>query len=132
VSSVEAATRGTELPALKLRPVLLQIVLIGTTVLMLYPIVVMVFSAFKSTGDIYDQPFAVPDFGNLANFVKIITQTNFLVYLSNSVIVTGGAILSILVLGGMAAYGLPDCLRITIGTRQDMWASAAALEEFLT
>ncbi len=37
-----------------------------------------------------------------------------------------------ILLRGMAAYGLPDCLRITIGTRQDMRASAAALEEFLT
>ena len=106
MSSVAAATRATGLPAFKLQPVLLQIVLVSTTILMLYPIVVMVFSAFKSTGDIYDQPFAVPDFGNVANFIKIITQTNFLVYLANSFVVTGGAILTILVLGGMAAYGL--------------------------
>ncbi len=106
MSREAAATRGAGLPAFKLQPVLLQIVLVGTTILMLYPIVVMVFSAFKSTGEIYDQPFAVPDFSNLANFVKIITQTNFLLYLSNSVIVTLGAILSILALGGMAAYGL--------------------------
>ena len=106
MSRAAAATRGAGLPAFKLQPILLQIVLVGTTILMLYPIVVMVFSAFKSTGEIYDQPFAVPDFGNLTNFVKIITQTNFLVYLSNSVIVTVGAILSILALGGMAAYGL--------------------------
>ena len=106
MSKAAAATRGAGLPTFKLQPILLQIVLVGTTILMLYPIVVMVFSAFKSTGEIYDQPFAVPDFGNLTNFVKIITQTNFLVYLSNSVIVTVGAILSILALGGMAAYGL--------------------------
>jgi histidinol-phosphate aminotransferase len=37
-----------------------------------------------------------------------------------------------ILLRGLAAYGLPDCLRITIGTRQDMRASATALEEFLT
>jgi histidinol-phosphate aminotransferase len=36
-----------------------------------------------------------------------------------------------ILLRGMAAYGLPDRLRITIGTRQDMRASLAALEEFL-
>ena len=93
-------------PKFQLQPIMMQVILIGTAVLMLYPIVIMVFSAFKPTGEIYDQPFALPDFGNLGNFVKIITQTNFVVYLTNSFIVTGSAILSILVFGSMAAYGL--------------------------
>ena len=30
---------------------------------------------------------------------------------------------------GMAAYGLADCLRITIGTEEEMLATAAALAE---
>jgi len=37
-----------------------------------------------------------------------------------------------ILLRGVGAYGLPDCVRITIGTRQDMRASADALGEFLT
>jgi histidinol-phosphate aminotransferase len=36
-----------------------------------------------------------------------------------------------ILLRGVGAYGLPDCVRITIGTRQDMRASADALGEFL-
>jgi raffinose/stachyose/melibiose transport system permease protein len=91
---------------MKLQPFLLQVLLIGTSIIMLYPILIMVFSAFKETGEIYDRPFAIPDFTNLVNFGKIITQTNFLVYLTNSFIVTGGAILLILVFGSMAAYAL--------------------------
>lgn len=107
MTAMAAATRETRgLPTFKLQPVLMQIVLISTTILMLYPIVVMVFSAFKPTGDIYDQPFALPDFTNFTNFVKIITETNFPVYLTNSFIITGTSILSILVFGSMAAYAL--------------------------
>ncbi len=91
---------------IKLQPFLLQVLLIANSVLMLYPILVMVFSAFKDTGQIYDSPFSVPDFTNLVNFGKIITQTNFVTYLVNSFIVTGSAILLILTFGSMAAYGL--------------------------
>ena len=101
------ATRETpRLPAFKFHAALVQVILIATTILMLYPIIVMVFSAFKPTGDIYDRPFAIPDFTDLSNFVKIITQTNFLVYLSNSFVITGASILAILVFGSMAAYAL--------------------------
>ncbi len=99
-----AATRRP--PPIGLQPFLLQILLVANSILMLYPILVMVFSAFKNTGDIYDRPFAIPDFTNLANFGKIISQTNFLVYLGNSFVVTGSAILLILAFGSMAAYGL--------------------------
>lgn len=85
---------------------LLQLLLVANTFLMLFPIVIMVFSAFKPTNDIFRQPFAVPDFTNLINFVAIWTETNFVRYLFNSFFVTGTAIVLILVLGTMAAYAI--------------------------
>jgi raffinose/stachyose/melibiose transport system permease protein len=85
---------------------LLQILLVANTFLMLFPIVIMVFSAFKPTPQIFTQPFAVPDFTNLVNFTAIWTDTNFLRYLANSFFVTGSAIVLILVLGTMAAYAI--------------------------
>ena len=89
-ATVPAEARPRRPSPMKLQPFLLQVPLIGTSIIMLYPILIMVFSAFKETGEIYDRPFAIPDFTNLVNFGKIITQTNFLVYLTNSFIVTGG------------------------------------------
>ncbi len=106
VVTLPAATHARGPSPLKLQPLLLQVLLIANSILMLYPIIIMIFSAFKETGEIYDRPFAVPDFTNLVNFDKIIAQTNFLVYLGNSFVVTGGAIFLILTLGSMAAYGL--------------------------
>ncbi|MCD7061371.1 carbohydrate ABC transporter permease [Pelagibacterium xiamenense] len=85
---------------------LLQVILIANTVLMLFPVVIMVFSGFKSNMEIFNNPFAVPDFANLSNYIDVWTQTNFVRYLFNSVFVTGFSLLLILVLGTMAAYAI--------------------------
>ncbi|MBF0677723.1 MAG: carbohydrate ABC transporter permease [Devosia sp.] len=85
---------------------LLQIILIANTVIMLAPIVIMVFSAFKTTPQIFQSPFSIPDFTQVSNFAKIWTQTNFLRYLMNSFIVTGASMVLILTLGTMAAYAI--------------------------
>jgi raffinose/stachyose/melibiose transport system permease protein len=85
---------------------LIQIILVGNTIVMLAPILIMIFSAFKSTQEIFKAPFAIPDFSNLVNFAKIWEQTNFLRYLLNSFVVTGASMALILTLGTMAAYAL--------------------------
>ena len=83
-----------------------QAVLWFTTFVMLYPILVVVFSAFKSTAEIYASPFAPPASLNLSNLETIWRETTFPRYLANSVLVTGASILSIVVAGTMAAYAL--------------------------
>ena len=85
---------------------LIQIILVANTVIMLAPILIMIFSAFKSTQQIFKSPFGFPDFANLVNFTKIWEQTNFLRYLLNSFVVTGASMALILTLGTMAAYAL--------------------------
>jgi len=85
---------------------LIQIILVTSTVVMLAPIIIMVFSAFKSTPEIFKSPFGIPDFTNIGNFTKIWTQTNFVRYLLNSFIVTGASMALILTLGTMAAYAI--------------------------
>lgn len=83
-----------------------QIFLLANTFVMLAPIVVMVFSAFKTTQEIFQSPFAIPDFLAVGNFVRIWTETNFVRYLLNSVVVTGSSMALILTLGTMAAYAI--------------------------
>lgn len=80
--------------------------LAGNTVLMLYPIVIMVFSAFKTTAEIFDAPFAAPDFTYLENFRRIWGETSLPGYFLNSVAITASSIALTLVLGTMAAYAL--------------------------
>jgi raffinose/stachyose/melibiose transport system permease protein len=88
------------------RDALLQVLLVGNSILMLYPIVVMLFSGFRTNAELFASPFGLPDFANLANFEKILGHTRFLTYLANSVLVTGGAILLTLTLGTMVAYAV--------------------------
>lgn len=85
---------------------LIQIVLIINTLVMLGPIVIMVFSAFKNNIQIFQSPFSIPDFTNLANLTRIWTETNFLAYFGNSIFVTSVSMFLILTLGTMAAYAI--------------------------
>jgi len=88
------------------RNTLVQLVLVLNSLIMLYPIVAMLLSAFKPTGEIYATPFALPAEWRLDNFAEIWTGTSFPRYMANSVIVTVASTASILVLGTMAAYAL--------------------------
>jgi raffinose/stachyose/melibiose transport system permease protein len=85
---------------------LLQILLVGNSLIMLFPILMMAMWGFKNTAEIFGKPFAIPDFGNLKNFATILRETNFFGYLFNSILITGGSVLAILTLGTMAAYGV--------------------------
>jgi raffinose/stachyose/melibiose transport system permease protein len=86
--------------------VLIQLLLTLNAVIMIYPLVVMVFSAFKSNAELFGSPFAPPASLSLDNFWQVWSGTNFPQYMLNSVIVTGGAVAAILVCGTMAAYAL--------------------------
>ena len=85
---------------------LVQIILIMNSFIMLYPVVVMVLSAFKTTGEIFEHPFALPDFTQVQNFTRVLGETSMPTYFVNSIIVTGTSIVLILVLGTMAGYAV--------------------------
>jgi raffinose/stachyose/melibiose transport system permease protein len=85
---------------------LIQILLFGNSIVMLTPIVIMVFSAFKTNAQIFQSPFSIPDFTNIKSILRVWNETDFLLYMSNSLIVTASSIALILILGTMAAYAI--------------------------
>ena len=85
---------------------LMHVLLWGNTALMLYPILVVALSGFKSTAEIYSTPFALPSTWSLQNFEAIWTETSFPRYLANSVMVTTLSVTLILTVATMAAYAL--------------------------
>jgi len=85
---------------------LMQIFLGFNAVIVLYPILMMVMSGFKSNAEIFGHPFAPPKSFNLDNFRIIWTTTDVPRYLLNSTIVTGLSVALLLVTGTMAAYAL--------------------------
>jgi len=87
--------------------VLLMHTFLGVNALiMLYPILVMVISGFKTNYEIYNRPFSLPNSFNLDNFIVIWTETDVPAYFLNSVIVTTLSVVFLLVMGTMAAYAL--------------------------
>jgi raffinose/stachyose/melibiose transport system permease protein len=85
---------------------LVQGLLIFNSLLMLFPIVMMVLFAFKSTGEIYATPFSLPKEWSGANLATIWRETAFPRYLANSLLITATSIALILTIGTMAAYAL--------------------------
>jgi raffinose/stachyose/melibiose transport system permease protein len=85
---------------------MIQALLWFTTLLMLYPVVVMVLSSFKPTAEIYASPFALPQSWDAKNLETIWRETRFLTYLGNSLLVTGLSIAVMLTSGTLAAYAL--------------------------
>jgi raffinose/stachyose/melibiose transport system permease protein len=84
----------------------IQVVLGLNAILMLYPLFVMVMSSFKSNAEIFTSPLTLPGSFSFDNLLKVWTETNFLQYLINSLLVTGGSIILILTVSTMAAYAI--------------------------
>ncbi len=84
----------------------IQLLLLLNAFIMLYPLVVMVISSFKTNAEIFTSPFALPRSFSLVNADKILAETNFVRYLANSIGVTSASIVLILIFSTMAAYAI--------------------------
>jgi raffinose/stachyose/melibiose transport system permease protein len=84
----------------------IQALLALNALIMLYPLVVMVLSSFKTNAEIFTSPFALPESFSFTNLQKVWDQTNFIRYMLNSLGVTTASIVLILTFGTMAAYAI--------------------------
>lgn len=88
------------------KTVLTQLILIAYGFTVVYPIFLMIISSFKTTREIFRDPFALPESWSFANYVEAWGAGNFSSYFFNSVFVTSVALVIVLVLGSLAAYPL--------------------------
>ena len=72
----------------------------------LYPVVLMVLTAFKSTPEIFRNPFGLPETWSLDSFRNVWKRANFGIYLRNSVLITGASAAQLLATAAPAAYAL--------------------------
>lgn len=84
----------------------IQALLALNALVMVYPLLVMLLSAFKTNAELFASPFALPERFSFTNAARVWGETNFVAYLGNSVVVTTCSVLGILVTGTMAAYAL--------------------------
>jgi raffinose/stachyose/melibiose transport system permease protein len=72
----------------------------------LYPVILMVLTAFKTTPEIFRNPFGLPEAFSWKGFQNVWERARFGLYLRNSVIITGASALLLLATAAPAAYAL--------------------------
>lgn len=83
-----------------------QVLLVSWTVLVIFPLLWMVMTAFKSDPEIFFSPWQLPATVRWENFVRAWTQASIGQYFLNSLIVVAGSLTLTLLLSSMAAYVL--------------------------
>ena len=85
-------------------------VLLGWTVLALFPLVLIVVNSFKSRKAIFGDPTGLPmgEALSLKGYDSVISNSDFPMFFGNSLIVTCVSLLLILLLGAMAAHALSE------------------------
>jgi raffinose/stachyose/melibiose transport system permease protein len=80
--------------------------LVWHSVLVLYPIFLMVSSSFRPTMEQFRKPFALPTSLYLKGYAKVFEEAHFGAYLWNSVLVTTGSLVLLLAVSLLAANAL--------------------------
>jgi raffinose/stachyose/melibiose transport system permease protein len=88
----------------------IHLVLLAYTAIALFPIVLVLFNAFKSRKAIFSQPLAPPnaDTFSLIGFDTVLTRSDFCLYFGNSLTVTLVTLFLVVFLGAMAAWALSE------------------------
>ena len=90
----------------QMQKILVIVVLVIWASVNLLPIGIMLVSGFKTTGEIFMNPFGLPQKWSLANYIKAWKGANFAIFFRNSVIVSLVSIALILFVSSMASYVL--------------------------
>ena len=83
-----------------------HVVLMFWTFLVLFPLWTMIVNSFKFKFDIYTDPFGLPKKWNFESYVSVIKDGDFFLYFRNSLFVTIGSIVFVLLFGALASYAL--------------------------
>ncbi|CAL9390646.1 carbohydrate ABC transporter permease [Streptomyces sp. enrichment culture] len=78
--------------------------LILWSVIVIVPMLWVLMSSFKSTGEILSSPFSLPEHWRIENYANAWTDANIGRYFLNSVIVVVSALILVMLLGAMCAY----------------------------
>lgn len=70
----------------------------------LYPLVWMIYSSFKSNADIFSNVFALPNQFYLGNYITVFTEGAMGLYFRNSLIISVISVAGLLVISSLAAY----------------------------
>ncbi|MDR2807427.1 MAG: carbohydrate ABC transporter permease [Spirochaetaceae bacterium] len=78
------------------------------SLIVIFPLYVMVINSFKDRLSIYQNPFGLPADWNFSNYSTILKDGNFLGYFKNSFIAVVLSLIILLIVGSLAAYALAN------------------------
>lgn len=92
------------------RTIAAHAVLLGYTLIALFPVFVIVINSFKSRKAIFADPLGLPLPGSfdLVGYRTVLHQGDFFLYFQNSLIVTVVSLFCVLLFGAMAAFALSE------------------------
>ncbi|MCL2069417.1 MAG: carbohydrate ABC transporter permease [Treponema sp.] len=85
-----------------------HIILVIWSLIVLFPLFIMVINSFKDRLSIYTNPFGLPEKWNWINYTAVLGDGDFLVYFRNSFVVVILSLVMVLLVGSMAAYALAN------------------------
>ncbi|MFN8660512.1 MAG: carbohydrate ABC transporter permease [Thermomicrobiales bacterium] len=91
--------RNTTVKGIVLYPLFLLLAAV-----ILYPLVWMIYSSFKSNADIFSNVFALPNQLYLGNYITVFTEGAMGLYFRNSLLIAVVSVAGLLVLSSLAAY----------------------------
>jgi raffinose/stachyose/melibiose transport system permease protein len=83
-----------------------HVILVVACLLVFVPIIYLLLASFKSVQDFFARPYGLPTTWEWQNYTRAWDEANVSVTLTNSVIVTTGAVLACTLLAALASYGL--------------------------
>jgi raffinose/stachyose/melibiose transport system permease protein len=100
----------TAYPKIDFGRLIVHLVLCAYTVLALFPIALILINSVKSREAIFDNPLAFPTMHSfsLIGFQQVLANSDFFLYFTNSLTVTLGSLILIVLLGAMAAWALAE------------------------
>ena len=85
---------------------IIHIFMVGYVLLIFYPLFNMIVSSLKTTAEIFQNPFGLPEKLLFGNYKTVWVTRGFGVYFKNSVQVTFIAMIFVILFGSMASYGV--------------------------
>jgi len=85
-----------------------HVILVIWSLIVLFPLWVMVINSFKDRLSIYQNPFGLPKKWNFINYSAVLGDGDFLVYFKNSFIAVLFSLALLLIFGSLAAYALAN------------------------
>lgn len=96
--------KGIPMKRKKRNNIITELLVILAGIIFIAPILLVLVNSFKSYGEIYTSPFALPTEWRADNYVKVFNNMQYFTKFRNSVITTLMPLPFILVVGSMAAY----------------------------